>query len=131
MPITADYHVHSYFSGDSDAPMEQMVQSAIAKGLKHICFTEHMDLDFPYDGTRDEPGKWEVNADSYLYELLKMRDKYSDRIEIHFGVEIGLQPQCVRQNLIFAREHEYDFIIASSHIWRYTVTVIHFIELYI
>lgn len=116
MPITADYHVHSYFSGDSDAPMEQMIQSAIAKGLKHICFTEHMDLDFPYDGTRDEPGKWEVNADSYLYELLKMRDKYSSQIEIHFGVEIGLQPQVVRQNLIFAREHEYDFIIASTHV---------------
>lgn len=116
MPITADYHVHSYFSGDSDAPMEQMIQTAIAKGLKHICFTEHMDYDFPYELTGDKPGKWEVNADSYLYELLSMRDKYSSQIEIHFGVELGLQPQVVRRNLIFAREHEYDFIIASSHL---------------
>ena len=101
MPITADYHVHSYFSGDSDTPMEQMVQTAIAKGLKHICFTEHMDLDFPYEVTGDKPGMWEVNVDSYLYELLKMRNKYESQIKIQFGVEIGLQPQIARQNLIF------------------------------
>ena len=116
MPITADYHVHSYFSGDCDTPMEQMIQTAIAKGLKHICFTEHMDFDFPYDPALNEDGMWDLNADSYLYELLKMRDKYSSQIEIHFGVELGMQPQCVRKNLIFAREHEYDFIIASSHV---------------
>ena len=71
MPITADYHVHSYFSGDSDTPMEQMIQTAISKGLKHICFTEHQDFDFPYDMTGDKPGMWDLNADSYLYELLK------------------------------------------------------------
>lgn len=116
MPITADYHVHSYFSGDSDTPMEQMIQSAIARGLKHICFTEHQDFDFPYEMTKDKPGMWDLNADSYLYELLSMRDKYESQIKIHFGVELGMQPQCVRKNLIFAREHEYDFIIASSHI---------------
>ncbi len=116
MAITADYHVHSSFSGDCDTHMEQMIQSAISKGLKHICFTEHMDFDFPYDVTGDKPGMWELNADSYLYELLRLRDKYTSQIEIHFGVELGMQPQVVCQNLIFAREHEYDFIIASSHI---------------
>ena len=116
MPITADYHIHSYFSGDSDTPMESMIQTAIQKGLKHICFTEHQDFDFPYEVTGDTPGMWDLNADSYLYELLKMRDKYDSQIKIRFGLELGMQPQSVRKNLIFAREHEYDFIIASSHI---------------
>ena len=116
MPITADYHVHSYFSGDSDTPMEQMIQVAIAKGLKRICFTEHMDLDFPYEVTGDKPGMWEVNTDSYLYELLMMRQKYSSQIDILFGIELGLQPSVVKENLIFARSHEFDFIIGSSHL---------------
>ena len=44
-----DFHLHSSFSGDSRAPMEDMIQSAIAKGLTHICFTEHIDKDFPTD----------------------------------------------------------------------------------
>ena len=49
MAITADYHLHSSFSGDSRADMEEMIQKAISLGLKNICFTEHMDLNFPVD----------------------------------------------------------------------------------
>ena len=31
MKITADYHVHSDFSGDSDTPMEETIEKALAK----------------------------------------------------------------------------------------------------
>ena len=115
MPITADYHIHTYFSGDSDAPMEQMIQNAITKGLKRICFTEHMDYDFPYQPF-DKPDMFIVNVDSYLYELLMLREKYKSQIEILFGIELGLQPSVAKENLIFARSHEFDFIIGSSHL---------------
>lgn len=115
MPIKADYHVHSYFSGDSTAPMEQMIQGAIQKGLTRLCFTEHMDFEFPYQPT-DKPDMFIVNTDSYLYELLMLREKYNPQIEIHFGIELGLQTSIVRQNLIYSRSHEFDFIIGSSHV---------------
>lgn len=115
MPITADYHLHSSFSGDSDTPMEEMIQSAIQKGLKQICFTEHVDLDYPYR-PEDTNNMFELNADSYLYQLLTLRAKYESQIEIGYGIELGLQPQILKQNLIFARSHEYDFIIGSTHI---------------
>lgn len=115
MPITADYHVHSYFSGDSQTPMENMIQSAIAKGLKQICFTEHMDIAFPYRPS-DKPDSFFVNADSYLYELLMLREKYRSQIAVLFGIELGLQPSIVRENLRFTHSHEFDFIIASSHV---------------
>ena len=42
-----DYHLHSSFSGDSDAPMEKMIQQGIRLGLPAMCFTEHLDPDFP------------------------------------------------------------------------------------
>lgn len=42
-----DFHVHSDFSSDSQAPMEAMIQEGIRLELPGICFTEHMDLDFP------------------------------------------------------------------------------------
>ena len=29
MPILADYHLHSSFSGDSDIPMERMIERGI------------------------------------------------------------------------------------------------------
>ena len=42
-----DYHLHSSFSGDSEAPMEEMIQQGIRLGLSAMCFTEHIDPDFP------------------------------------------------------------------------------------
>ena len=50
--ILADIHTHTSFSTDSDEPMESMIKAAISRGLKYLCFTEHMDKDYP---TRD-PG---------------------------------------------------------------------------
>ena len=43
----ADFHMHTSFSSDSEAPMEHMILSAIHKNVPGICFTEHMDFDFP------------------------------------------------------------------------------------
>lgn len=115
MPITADYHLHSSFSGDSDTPMEAMIQQGIALGLTQMCFTEHNDLDYPVTDS-DPAGKFELNPDSYLYEFIKCKEKYADKINLCFGVELGLQPHLSKKNAAFAKAHEYDFIIASSHL---------------
>ena len=47
MALTTDFHMHSSYSGDSDTPMEQMAAQAVKAGLTQICFTEHMDYDYP------------------------------------------------------------------------------------
>ncbi|MCR4791112.1 MAG: histidinol-phosphatase HisJ family protein [Lachnospiraceae bacterium] len=116
MPIICDCHMHSHHSTDSEATMESMVEAALAKGLETICFTEHQDFVYPPIPEKDGPDPFMLNADSYLYELLSLREKYKDRIRIEFGVELGLQLCCLKENLIFGREHEYDFIIGSIHL---------------
>lgn len=115
MPITADCHLHSSYSGDSDTPMEQMILQGIARGLTTMCFTEHNDFEYPI--TPDTPeGMFVLNTDSYLYDLIKYREKYADQIKILFGVELGLQPEVLRQNAIYAKSYDFDFIIGSAHI---------------
>ena len=42
-----DCHMHSEFSADSGTPTEDMIRQAIALGFKGICFTEHLDPDYP------------------------------------------------------------------------------------
>ncbi len=117
MNILSDSHVHSTYSGDAKSTMEQQVEKAVSLGMRSITFTDHNDFDFPY---KDEDTKdmFLLNADAYLYDLLRIKAKYEDKIRVLFGVELGLQPdqETVKKNLIFAREHEYDFIIASSHL---------------
>lgn len=114
MAIKADYHTHSFFSGDSMAPMEDMAKRALNLGLTHICFTEHYDPDYVY--LPGEEGMFELNTDSYLYELIKLKNKYQGQIEIGFGVELGLQPHLKKLLALYARSYDFDFIIGSSHI---------------
>lgn len=114
MAIKADFHVHSDFSGDSDAPMEAMIQKAISLGLTHLCITEHYDPDYIYADGKE--GMFELNTDSYLYELLKQRERWRDQIQVGFGVELGLQPHLKRELAVYSKSKEFDFIIGSSHI---------------
>lgn len=114
MSIRADYHMHTHHSTDSEADMRAMVEAAVSAGLNKICFTEHQDHGYPYSSEFPE-GSWMLNVDSYLYELLGLREEYRDRIEIGFGIEIGMQKNVFRDNAITAKSHEFDFIIGSIH----------------
>jgi len=116
MRITSDCHLHSHHSGDSTASMEAEILRGIELGLKTMCFTEHNDFDYP-DSPEGEPGSiFLLNADSYLYELIQLKEKYADQIQVLFGVELGLQPECMRKNAVFAKSYDFDFIIGSSHV---------------
>lgn len=115
MAIIADCHLHSSFSGDSEASMEDMIKAGIDKGLKFMCFTEHQDFEYIHiDGYPDD--YFEVNTDQYLYHLLSLRDKYKSQIRVNFGIELGMQDHLSRKNAIYAKSHDFDFIIASSHL---------------
>ena len=50
--MRSDFHLHSSFSADSDAPMRDMVEKGISLGLSAMCFTEHMDYDYIDEGLR-------------------------------------------------------------------------------
>jgi len=113
--IKSDFHLHSSYSGDSEANMEEMIQKAIALGFKDIAFTEHMDLQFPVSDKSPE-GMFECNVDSYLYDLLSIRNKYINDINVRFGIELGLQPEVIRQNVKVCKDHDFDFVIGSIHV---------------
>lgn len=115
MPIKSDCHLHSSHSSDSKEPMELMVQKAIDLGLSHICFTEHMDMDYP-PAPNGSIEHFNLNTDSYLFDIIRYKEKYAGRIKVLFGVELGLQAQIVKANLKYIKEHDFDFVIASTHV---------------
>lgn len=112
---TADFHLHTHNSGDSPAPMEDMVLRAIELGLTDICFTDHLDLDYPhYDDLPD--GAFDLDFDAYRTEVALYRDKYKDKINIGYGVEIGMQTQIAKENSEIVQRENFDFVIASIHL---------------
>ncbi len=112
--IIADYHVHSDFSGDSQAPMEQMIERAIQLGLKKICFTDHMDYDYPHQNDIS----FVFDPEEYVPKLQKLKEQYSKQIEILTGIELGLQPRpAVKEYYEFLHsKYSFDFAIGSTHV---------------
>ena len=111
--ILWDCHMHSSFSVDSSTPMEDMVLKSIQQGLTGICFTEHLDPDYP-----DTPEKIDFSLDipAYHKQLQTLREKYKDKLDIRFGIEIGLQPHLKDYFRQLLKEYPFDFVIGSSHI---------------
>ena len=102
--------MHSDFSADCDTPMEKTIESAINRGLKEICFTEHIDYDYP-----DPTIVFDLDIDNYRKKLNELREKYKDKITIKTGVEIGLQPHLLERYNQLLNKEKFDFIICSMH----------------
>ena len=127
--MNADYHVHTAFSDDSEYPMEQVVQDAIAMRLEELCFTDHVDYGIKTDW--DEPGPMRyckggpgepdeiplanVDYPAYYEAFQKMQSLYGDRIALKLGLEFGMQRHTIsKYEDLFAR-YPFDFILLSVH----------------
>ena len=102
----ADYHVHTAFSCDSEVPMEEMIKTGINKGLTEIAFTDHVDFDPRYPFT---------NYNKYIPFIKELQEQYKDKINIVFGVEVGLENRWADKINPFITEFPFDFVIGSSH----------------
>ncbi|MBO8155040.1 MAG: histidinol-phosphatase HisJ family protein [Bacillaceae bacterium] len=105
-----DYHIHSHFSADCDTAMEDMIQSAIKKGIKEVCFTDHIDYDYP-----DPDFIFEFNLKEYDHSIQHMKEHYQNHISIKKGVEIGIQPHLLDRYNTLLNQESFDFIICSMH----------------
>ena len=115
--IRADYHMHSHHSGDSKTPTREMIESAIRMGLQKICFTEHNDPDYTYV-IPEETGMFDLDTGKYRKEYLALHKEFASRIQVGFGVELGVQPGIYPKLSEYAHSYPFDFIIASSHVCK-------------
>ncbi len=111
--MIGDYHVHTHFSSDCEVNPKVHIEKAISLGMNEICFTDHVDFDYP-----PENGKtvFRIDPDQYFDELTSLKDAYSNKIKIKIGIEIGVNPSIYEENNTFLNSHPFDFVIGSSHI---------------
>ncbi len=110
--IRSDNHVHTSFSTDSDTPMEAMVRRGIKLGLDSICFTDHIDYDFPDTGNGVE---FLFEMEPYFEMLSYLQGKYP-QFGIRRGVELGLKPYLSKRCNELIHAHPFDFVIGSTHL---------------
>ena len=108
--MRADVHMHCGFSNDSETRPEDMVESAIAKDLSVICFTDHYDKD-----NLDWGDEAIFDVESYFQKMIELQEEYRDQIDIRIGAEIGMQPYLAEYYQNFIAQHPFDFVIGSVH----------------
>ena len=68
-----DYHMHTHFSGDSEANPREHVLKAIEMNLDEICFTDHRDFDYPIDS-------FDLDIETYYQTIMALKKEFKDKI---------------------------------------------------
>lgn len=112
--ITADCHLHTTFSTDGKSTPDEMIQKGIEKGLSVMCFTEHMDYGIDFE---EGPDAFQTDTDAYHNTFCIMKEKYSGKIKLLFGIELGLIPSASVREFVknYVKKYPFDFVIGSSH----------------
>lgn len=113
--IRCDYHMHTGFSSDSEAPVRSMLNASIERGLTSVCITDHLDLDYPEDEELG-PEPFRLDLEKYFQALTRIREEYSGKLDVCIGVEMGLQPHLGETYQRLAESYPFDFIIGSLHL---------------
>ena len=102
-----DYHMHSTVSFDGHDKPEVMLQAAADKGLKEICFTDHID----YFAN--------VEKQEWVFETADYNEAYDSlshpKVKIRRGLEFGLKPYnapALKEDL---KRRPFDFVLGSVH----------------
>lgn len=97
--MISNFHTHSVFC-DGDNTLEKIATSAIEKGFTSLGFSGHGFT--PFD-TR----YCMLKTEDYIKEIMALKEKYKDKIEIYLGVEEDAFNPLKRE--------DFDYIIGSSH----------------
>ncbi len=105
--MIGDRHIHSHFSFDGSEKTQDILYRAIALGMKEICITDHNDTDMGPD--------WFLSVNEYTRELERLKNEYADRIELHIGIELGLNPEFNDSNEELLSSYPFEYVIGSVH----------------
>lgn len=113
-----DLHIHTNFSYDGKSNAEEYVLAAIAAGDKKIGFSEHYDYDCELWGKGENTPL--CNLTAYKKEIDRLKDAYSDKIEILFGIEFGYDKRADMRYAELCDKFRFDYAINSVHLFRGT-----------
>ncbi len=108
-----DSHIHSRCSPDGHNTMREMAMASLKKGVKRVCFTDHIDI----DGSAAAPSA--PDCAEALQSVIKMyRDTVAEPvegIEVHLGMELGEANHDPEKARKLSAEPELDFVLGSLH----------------
>lgn len=110
--MKVDTHNHSTFSPDGSSTPSALIETAINHKADLLCFTEHLDNDYPeYDDLDFSP----LITNEYFTTINELRHN-TDKIQIVIGVEVGWTKENEQQNKRDLAKFPYEYVINSVHV---------------
>ncbi len=104
-----NYHSHTDYC-DGIYTAEEMIKSAIEKGLCYYGVSSHAPLPFDTDWTMKNE-----DLNQYVDEVLYLKQKYENRITVLVGLEIDYLPDLESFSIKDESMSRIDYIIGSVH----------------
>ena len=104
-----DQHLHTTLSADGESTMEEMCARALELGMRHICFTEHIDYGHP------QSDAFTLDYAAYDAQLACCRERFPE-LFIGKGVEAGVLPVTAAQTAADVAAQRFDLVIGSLHV---------------
>ena len=105
-----DYHLHPNII-NAPEQADGFIEAALLRGIKRICFTDHMPLSVSPAHDRIPSGR----VREYCSRVREIAKKYGDKISVKCGIEIDYHPSVLDEIHRVLDEGNFDYVLGSSH----------------
>lgn len=109
-----NYHVHTFRCHHASETEEEYVRRAIENGIRFMGFSDHFPFRFP-DGFESKFRVSTCEAGDYCSEVLRLKEKYKNDIDIKLGFEMEYYPIYFDNMLKKAIEYGAEYLILGQH----------------
>ena len=112
--MIANYHTHTYRCGHAVGEDRQYVETAIARGLQMLGFSDHVPMPFP-DGRESRFRVPLRLLEDYVQSVLELRAEYKADIDIRLGFEAEYYPDLFESMLRLIEPYPVDYLLLAQH----------------
>ncbi|MDQ8739202.1 histidinol-phosphatase [Paenibacillus sp. LHD-38] len=111
-----DLHTHHVRCGHADGTIEDYILAGLEAGLQVIGISDHSPYFF-HKEDQPSPGIAMARSDfaNYVQEVLRLKEKYTGKIEVLLGMESDFFPQHIESYKAAYAGVPFDYLIGSVH----------------
>lgn len=109
--IISDFHTHTIYSTDCNAPFYDSINKAMESGIEILAITDHHDPGYP-----NVEFPFRLDFEEYLPALDRAREIWGNHIAA--GIEIGIMEGELEEADCVAGAYDYDVVIGSFHCFK-------------
>lgn len=115
--MLVDHHTHHYRCGHAKGTLEDVIVSALEKGLDGIGLSDHSPIYHMGDGDHEVPGTAMAKSEfpNYFDEMKALKQKYAGQIEVKLAVESDYIEDLEDHYRELWSSYDFDYVIGSIH----------------